>query len=61
MSDDCRGKGDVFCTDLSGDEEEKGAVMGAVGMVGELSFCRARGSESLEVEEMGFHEKWSLF
>lgn len=35
--------------------------MEAEGTEGELSFWRARGSESLELEEMGFHAKWSLF
>jgi hypothetical protein len=58
VSEDCRGTGDVFCAALPG---EKGADMLAEGTEGELSFWRARGSESLEAEEMVFHAKWSLF
>jgi hypothetical protein len=38
VSDDCRGTGGVFCTVLPGEEEEKGADMGAEGAEGELSF-----------------------
>lgn len=58
MSEDCRGRGDVFCVAFPG---EKGAGMLAEGTEGELSFWRARGSESLEAEEIEFHAKWSLF
>lgn len=57
MRDDCRGTGDVFWGALPG---EKGAGMEAEGTE-ELSFWRARGSESLELDEMVFHAKWSLF
>ena len=58
MRDDCRGTGDVFWGALPG---EKGAGMEAEGTEEELSFWRARGSESLELDEMEFHAKWSLF
>jgi hypothetical protein len=46
--------GDVFCMALSGGKGE------AIEAEGEVSLFRARGSESLEDVEIGFHEKWSL-
>ena len=56
VRDDCRGRGDVFWVTLSGDEE-KGAVREVEVTEGELSFWRARGSESLELVGIGFQEK----
>jgi len=55
VCDDSRWMGDVFCKALSGG---KGVAIEAEG---EESLFRARGSESLEDVEIGFHEKWSLF